>query len=138
RGWRTLAAEVDGVLAALRKEGVEPLLAGSNWSLPGELGFYCAGHPAVYSLGPPLGDRHSQYDLWHPNPVGDPASLVGRTSGLVGIYDPKLYAAFDQVEPPRTILHVAHGHRVAVWGLTVCRGFKGFPVAEGLREKRTY
>src|SRR4051794_14432189 len=41
RGWRALAAKVDEVRDQLRAEGQEPVLAGSGWSMPGELGVYC-------------------------------------------------------------------------------------------------
>jgi hypothetical protein len=127
RGWQTLAAEVDRLREQLRNEGVEPLLAGSGWSVPGELGFYCAGHPVVYSLGLALGDRHSQYDLWHPNPAEDFAAFGGRTFIVVGNTAPSLYQAFAQVDPSRRVIHVERGQTIAIWGVTVCRGFRGFP-----------
>ena len=60
-------------------EGTEPVIAAASWTLPGELAFYCRGNPVVYSVGLILGDRHSQYDLWRPNPVEDSALFVGRT-----------------------------------------------------------
>jgi Dolichyl-phosphate-mannose-protein mannosyltransferase len=139
RGWQqTLAAEVDRLRAELRRQGVEPLLAGSNWALPGELGFYCAGHPTVYSLGLRLGDRHSQYDLWHPNPVDDASVFAGQTFILVGNHTADLQSAFAEVQPLRIVTHVEHGQPVAVWGLTVCRGFRGFPQEAAVRTKRSY
>jgi len=128
RGWRkTLAAEVDRIRAELLAGGVEPILAGSNWSLPGELGFYCAGHPAVYSLGLRLGDRHSQYEMWHPNPLDEAAAFSGRTFILVGHVTPDLRQAFAEVDASHIVTHVEDGQPVAVWGVTVCRGFRGFP-----------
>jgi hypothetical protein len=134
RGWSaTLAAEVDRVRAELRREGVEPLLAGSSWALPGELGFYCAGHPVVYSFGLPLGDRHSQYDLWHPNPVDNPGKFLGATFIVVGHTSRELVAGFDRVDSPRVVKHIERGQPVAVWGVTVCRGFRGFPRPPGAR-----
>jgi hypothetical protein len=127
RGWHTLGAELDCLRAALRAEGADPVLAASNWSLPGEMGFYCTGHPEVYSLGLLLGDRHSQYDFWHPNPLGDPAAFVGRTFIVVGHVTPELRQAFAEVEPMRLVMHVDRGQTVAAWGVTVCREFRGFP-----------
>src|SRR5205807_8539108 len=50
RGWRFLAQEVDRLRDELHAAGAEPVLAASSWTLPGELGFYCVGHPTVYSL----------------------------------------------------------------------------------------
>jgi 4-amino-4-deoxy-L-arabinose transferase-like glycosyltransferase len=129
RGWRTLAAEVDRLRAELRAEGIEPVLAGSTWWLPGELGFYCAGSPAVYSIGPALGDRHSQYDLWRPNPLADVEIFRGRTFILIGGL-PDGCPAFDQVGPTRLVTHVDGGQPVAGWLVTVCRGFRGFPAVQ--------
>jgi hypothetical protein len=127
RGWRTLAAEVDRVRAELLQEGVESLLAGASWSVPGELGFYCAGQPVVYSLGLPLGDRHSQYDFWRPNPVGDAAAFVGKTFILVGSPNPTLAAAFGRLDPRPLVQHVERGQPIAAWSVTICRDFRGFP-----------
>lgn len=127
RGWRTLAAEVDRLRAELAAEGNEPVLAGSAWTLPGELGFYCVGHPPVYSLGLALGDRRSQYDFWRPNPIGDPEAFRGRTFLIVGPPTPELGLAFEQVEPPLRVTHHAAGWPVSSWLVTICHGFRGFP-----------
>jgi 4-amino-4-deoxy-L-arabinose transferase-like glycosyltransferase len=127
RGWRTLAAEVDEARDRLRAEGVEPVLAATGWALPGEVGFYCAGRPTVYSVGPALGDRRSQYDLWRPNPVADAERFRGRTFVVVGNFAPDLRAAFEQVEAPLVVTHHEAGQPVAAWTVTVCRGFRGFP-----------
>ena len=95
--------------------------------MPGEIGFYCRGHPQVYSVGLALGDRHSQYDLWHPNPVLDHESFRGRTFIVVGdVKNPLLAGAFEQIEPARVVTHLESGQPVAQWTVTVCRGFRGF------------
>jgi 4-amino-4-deoxy-L-arabinose transferase-like glycosyltransferase len=130
RGWKPLGAEIDGMRAELRAAGIDAVLAGANWSLPGELGFYCAGQPAVYSLGPPLGDRCSQYDLWRPNPVDDPEAFRGRTFIVVGATDRELEVAFDRVEPTRIVTYHEVGLPVASWPVTVAHGFRGFPPAQ--------
>jgi 4-amino-4-deoxy-L-arabinose transferase-like glycosyltransferase len=127
RGWRALAAEVDRLRAQLRAEGCEPVLAGSGWSLPGELGVYCAGRPQVYSLGLAMGDRHSQYDLWRPNPLADADAFRGRTFLVVGGAVPELLDAFESVEPPQRVTYTEDGVPVAEWFVTVCRGYRGFP-----------
>jgi 4-amino-4-deoxy-L-arabinose transferase-like glycosyltransferase len=126
RGWRTLGASVDEVCDRLRAEGVEPVLAGTGWSLPGEIGFYCSAHPPVYSVGPALGDRRSQYDLWRPNPVADSDEFRGRTFVIVGGSAAIFSGAFDRVEPPQVVTHYDNGQPVASWAVTVCRGFRGF------------
>jgi hypothetical protein len=124
RGWRTLAAEVDRLRAALRAEGVEPVLAATSWALPGELGMYCEGHPTVHNVGPVQGDRESQYDLWQPNPIDDSAVFRGRTFIIIGGIAPPLAKGFRQLEPTQIVRHEEDGQLVAVWGVTVCRDFQ--------------
>ena len=86
RGFRAgLAADIDQVRGRLRAEGIEPVLAGANWNLPGEISFYCQGHPAVYSFGGGIGERHSQYDLWRPDPVAEPGPFKGQTFIVVAL-----------------------------------------------------
>jgi hypothetical protein len=126
RGWRFFAAEVDRVLDELRDAGIEPLLAASSWTVPGELGFYCRGNPAVYSLGLALGDRHSQYDLWRPNPLADETSFRGRTFVFIGEMQPAVCDAFLAVDTSRLIEYREQGQPVAQWTLTVCRCYLGF------------
>ena len=132
RGWQALAAEVDRVREQLKGQGIgDPVLAGSGWNLPGELGVYCRGHPTVYSVGLVAGDRHSQYDWWHPNPVDEPREFAGKTFLVVGGVTEKMRAAFARVEPVRTFVYCEHGQSVASWVLTVCHGFRGFPRPKG-------
>ncbi|MBY0525656.1 MAG: glycosyltransferase family 39 protein [Gemmataceae bacterium] len=138
RGWRTLAREVDRVRADLEVQGVEPVLAGASWWLTGELGFYCADHPTVYSVGLALGDRRSQYDLWRPNPVWDPERFHGRTFIIVGDIGPTLREAFDHVEPSQGMVHTECGQPVACWIVTVCRGFRGFRPIDQLLQRRQF
>jgi hypothetical protein len=126
RGWRRLAEEVDRLREKLLAEGIEPMLAGGSWTLPGELGFYCQGHPTVYSLGLAGSDRHSQYDLWRPNPVADPDRFSGRTVIFIGDINPALREAFQEVDSPNVVTYFEDGYPVSSWTVTVCRGFHGF------------
>jgi 4-amino-4-deoxy-L-arabinose transferase-like glycosyltransferase len=128
RGWRTLAAEVDAIRARVRAEtGEEPEVAATVWNMPGELGVYCKGHPETYSFGLAMGDRHSQYDLWHPNPVADAQEFEGRTFVFVGNGLPADSGVFDRLEPPIRVVHREEGVPVAVWTVWVGHGFRGFP-----------
>jgi 4-amino-4-deoxy-L-arabinose transferase-like glycosyltransferase len=127
RGWRQLATEVDHMRSKLLAEGTDPLVIAGSWTLPGELGFYCQGRPTVYSLGPALADRHSQYDLWRPNPILDPERFQGRTMIFVGEITPPLRQAFAEVEPSSEVTFSDGGHPVARWTVTVCRDFHGLP-----------
>jgi hypothetical protein len=126
RGWRYLAAEVDRQRALLRQEGIEPLLAASIWNVPGELAFYCEGQPVVYSLGPAVGDRYSQYDLWRPNPIADAEAFAGRTFIYVGCLPADVGEVFAQVGLSRVVTYREGDQPVAEWAITVCRGFRGF------------
>jgi Dolichyl-phosphate-mannose-protein mannosyltransferase len=126
RGWRMLADEIDRMRAELRSKGGEAVLAASGWNLPGEIAFYCTGKPEVYSLGLALGDRHSQYDLWHPNPVEDPGPFLGRTFIFVGEPHPLLLECFDKVEPAVEVIYRENGQPISEWEVMVCRGFRGF------------
>jgi hypothetical protein len=128
RGWRTLAKEVDAIRARVRAEaGEEPLVAGTVWNMPGILGVYCEGHPETYSFGLAMADRHSQYDVWHPNPVADAQAFRGRTFVFVGDGLPVDSGVFDRIDPPTVVTHYEGGAPVAVWWVWVGRGFRGFP-----------
>ena len=125
-GWRTLAAEVDHLRDEVRREtGQDAVVAGMVWTTPGELAFYCRGHPEVYSAGLALSDRHSQHDLWRPNPVADAQAFRGRTFVYVGDVIPE--GTFDRLSPPVTVVHSEGGVPVAAWTVYVAHGFRGFP-----------
>jgi hypothetical protein len=138
RGWQTLAAEVDRLREDLQARGIEPVLAATSWTVPGEIGFYCRGHPQVYSLGLALGDRHSQYDLWSPNPLNDPEYFRGRIFIVVGDVNPFLREAFDEIESSQRVTHRERGQPVAQWTMTVCRGFRGFQCLPGCVRRASY
>jgi 4-amino-4-deoxy-L-arabinose transferase-like glycosyltransferase len=131
KGWRHLGSELDALRRQLAEaEGRDPVLVGLRWDLPGLLGFYSAGRPQGYSIGLVLGvDRHSQNDLWHPNPTGDPETFRGRTFLVVGAWDSSatLAPAFDSVESPREVVYFENGRPLARWFVCVGHGFRGFP-----------
>jgi 4-amino-4-deoxy-L-arabinose transferase-like glycosyltransferase len=126
RGWRQLAAEVDHLRSRLQAEGIDPVIAAGSWSLPGELAFYCQGNPTVYSLGLALADRHSQYDLWRPNPIFDPDQFRGRTMIFVGEISPSLRQSFAEIDPPEIFTFCDGCYPLANWTIVVCRDFRGF------------
>jgi hypothetical protein len=128
RGWRTLAAEVDAIRDRVRTEtGADPIVAATGWNMPGELGAYCKGHPEAYSLGSAMGDRHSQYDIWRPNPVADAQEFRGRAFVVVGGWPPAEAKVFERMEPPIVVVYREEGVPVAVWWVWVGYGFNGFP-----------
>jgi Dolichyl-phosphate-mannose-protein mannosyltransferase len=132
KGYRYLGQELDALrAAAARADGADPVLAGLRWDLPGLLGFYTEGHPQAYSLGIVFGDRHSQYDLWHPNPVDDAQAFRGRTFLVVGGVDASaaLAPAFESVGAAQEVVYREHGRALAKWYVCVCRGFRGFDPA---------
>ena len=123
RGWKALAVEID----RLRDElGNDVVVAGIGWSWPGEIGFYCKGHPTVYSVGAVIGDRHSQYDFWRPNPVADPTHFYGKTFIIVAGDPISFEGAFDSTDPARVIRYDEDGQPIARFALMVGRGFRGF------------
>ncbi len=124
RGWRALAVRVDELRARLRATGGEPVVAATGWSLPGELGVYCSGNPQAYSLGLPLGDRHSQYDLWY-NPINHGEDFRGKSFVVVGGVPKELASAFAEVEPTQLFQYEERGRPIGVWAVTVCHGFRG-------------
>jgi hypothetical protein len=126
RGWRCLAADVDHLRAELKAAGVEPILASGRWTVSAELAFYCQEHPTVYCLGLLLGDRHSQYDLWHPNPLEDGAIFHGRTFLLVNAETDLVRRAFTACEPMRVCAYRENGEFIEQWTIIVAHGFRGF------------
>lgn len=139
RGWQHLGTEVDAVRARVRAEtGTDPLVAGTVWNLPGALGVYCEGHPETYSFGLAMGDRHSQYDVWRPNPVADAQAFRGRTFVFVGDGLPAGTEVFERVELAKIVTHREAGVPVAVWWVWVGHGFRGFPEAQTVPARPRY
>ncbi len=128
-GWKTLSEEVDRVRTRVASTtGEKPVLAGTHWTLPGHLRFYCEDHPNVYAVGiPNQSDRHSQYDYWRPNPIKDAQAFVGRTFVIVGDIGPGVRSGFDTIEPFIRVTHTEDGVPIATWTIWVCHGFRGFP-----------
>lgn len=130
KGHRHLGDELDDLRRVCRAcDGADPVLATFRWDEAGALGFYTDGHPQAYAVGVALGlDRHSQYDLWHPNPVADAQAFRGRTFLVVSGFDPApmLRPAFDSVSPGHRVVYREHDRAIARWFVCVCRGFKGF------------
>jgi Dolichyl-phosphate-mannose-protein mannosyltransferase len=124
RGWRHLAEEVDRLRAEVGDSDV--VLAATTWNIPGELAFYCEGHPTVYCLGPALGDRHSQYDLWRPNPLADVDDFRGKTFVIVSSGMPIPAEAFEPTGPTRIVEYREGKNLIAVWNIVVGR-YRGFP-----------
>jgi hypothetical protein len=132
RGWHFLGAEVDKVAAQIaEEEGQRPVLAGCSWTMPGELGVYCQGHPRVYSIGPIVGERHSQYDVW-PNPIQDGEAFKGRTFVIVGGLTEQVQAAFEKNQlRKREVTFYERGQPIATWEVWICPGFRGFTAGNG-------
>ena len=126
RGWRFLAQEVNAIRQELRSQGVDPVLAATRWNIPGTVGVYIPDHPTAYCIGRAMGDRHSQYGLWHPNPVDDPEAFIGRTFIIVGGMNNDGVQAFDEIERIRKIVYREEGQPIAAFHVCICRGFRGF------------
>ncbi len=128
RGWQALGNAVNAIRQEVReRNGVDPVIAGMSWILPGEISFHIPDHPTVYALGLAQGDRHSQYDLWRPNPIADIEAFKGQSFIVVGAEDSFLSQAFDRVETSRIVEYRESGHLICNWVITVGHGFRGFP-----------
>jgi 4-amino-4-deoxy-L-arabinose transferase-like glycosyltransferase len=123
-GWKTLAEAVDRIRFEEERLGQPVFLATMVWTTPGELGFYCAGHPPVYSFGPALADRNSQYDLWHPNPVAEAQEFAGQSFVYVGEELPS--GVCDELLRKEHVTHTENGVPLASWTIWVGRGYRGF------------
>jgi hypothetical protein len=121
KGFPTLARAVQELR---EKETKPPMLIGSNWSYAGALAFHLPDQPDVYCIGPVAGSRHSQYDLWRPNPLCDPSTFVGRDAIIVGDITPQVVAAFERVEPSINVKALQDGLVVAEWRVSVARRFR--------------
>lgn len=133
RGWATLAAAVDAARTDLRSRGVEPILAGMNWGLPGTLAFHLPDHPTVYSLGIAQRDRSSQYDIWRPNPLADPDDFRGQTFVIVNGEAPVLRELFDAVESSTRIDYREGDQLISMWSISICHGYRGASLSAGKR-----
>ena len=130
RGWRHLSAEVDRLRSAMG----DAIIVGERWTIASELGFYLDGRPNVYCIGLAMGDRHSQYDLWRPNPIADESVFRGRSFILINVDPAKVADAFDRMEPVHRVEYREAGTLVAVWTIHVAHGFRGFAA----RAERSY
>ncbi len=124
RGWAQLGGAVRQTVAQLRQQGEDPILVGTNYSIASELAFHTGLE--VYSLGRVFGDRHTQYDLWRPNPVADPGKFLGRTFLIVDTGEPDLIPYFDDMDVTTRVDHAPQGYPLAGWKLHTCRGFRGY------------
>jgi 4-amino-4-deoxy-L-arabinose transferase-like glycosyltransferase len=123
-GWRELAARVEEERGRL---GPGAFVAGCNYKVSAELGYYLPGRPRTWS-GEIAGDHGLQYRFWF-----EPAELVGR-EGIV-VRDPRepntcrrLPQACDPLEP-LSPLEVLRGEaRVTEFELWRCR-YRGPPDA---------
>ncbi len=122
RGWRHLGAEVDRVRAMLPNA----VIAGERWTIASEVAFYSSGHPEVFCIGLAVGDRHSQYDLWRPNPIADAEVFRGRSFILVNVESTKVEDAFDRLETVQRVEYRENGALIASWTIQVAHGFRGF------------
>lgn len=123
RGWRDLAQAVNQLRQELQNEGIEPYLAAGSWSYPGIIAFYLADHPPVCSLAIAAGGRHSQYDLWRPNPIEDAEAFTGATMIYVGNMTDVIRQAFGNIEGPYRVETKVGPFVVASHHVYVCRRF---------------
>lgn len=145
RGWSALGAAVGRHLTAEQAAGNKPFIVTDDYQVASQVAFYCPGQPRTYCLQAVLGDRPSQYDIWRPNPVADPA-VFGGPCIYVGSERPELFRALDDDTPPvlrgvrsaETVRHEVRGHVMQVWRIFVCEEFTGLPPALAARAGGRY
>ena len=93
--------------------------------------FLAKTDPETYSLGLAMGDRHSQYDIWRPNPVDDAQEFRGRTFVVVGGWPPADAGVFKRMEEPLVVIYREEGVPVAIWWIWVGYGYNGFKKPPG-------
>lgn len=123
-GWHELAARVEAERAAL---GGDAFVAGCNYKVAAELGYYLPDRPRTWS-GEIAGDPGLQYRIWF-----DPAALVGR-QGIV-VLDPRekhtcerLAEACQPLEPLPPLTVYRGSAPVTTFQLWRCR-YAGEPAA---------
>lgn len=129
KGWHYLGEQLDMIRREVKQvTQAEPIVAGVRWDLPGEIAVYSQDTPPVYTLGLVMGDRHSQYDWWRPNPIADAQVFQGKTFIFVGVpgVEHALQKAFDTVEQPRVVTYREGNRNAAQWYVWVCHGYHGF------------
>jgi 4-amino-4-deoxy-L-arabinose transferase-like glycosyltransferase len=140
RGWSELGRSVGQELEALRTAGRQPFILSDDYQVASEIAFYAPGNPPTYCVQAALGDRKSQYDLWH-GPLTDAAAFVGRPVIYVGGRHPRLTgerggrAALPEMKPLQRVEHLVAGARLQVWTIFYSDHFAGFEPANFLTEK---
>ncbi len=132
RGWEELGRAVGRHCAALHERGGDPFIITDDYQVASQIAFYAPGHPPVYCLQAALGQRQSQYDIWH-NPIDNPADFVGRPCVYVGTRKPALFGDDERPAVLRgarlveTVEPRVQGHRMNIWPIFVCESFAGVP-----------
>jgi len=125
-GWRELAARVEAERAAL-PEGA--FVAGCNYKVSAELGYYLPGRPRTWS-GEIAGDHGLQYRFWF-----EPAELVGKTGLVVRDGREKktclrLPEACTTLQPLPPLTVLRGEAKVTTFELWRCEGYRGPPAAD--------
>lgn len=133
RGWSPIGVAVGDVLRAERAAGRDPFLVTDDYQLASLVAFYCPGEPVVYCLQAALGERQSQYDVWH-NPIDDEADFMGRPCIYVGAAKPVLFgdgvenaAVLPNATRVRTVEHRVRGQLLRVRSIYTCSAYAGLP-----------
>jgi undecaprenyl-diphosphatase len=127
RGWAELGRAV-GLTVEGMPDPARTFLVSNRYQVASELAFYVPGRPPAYNFN--LGRRLNQYDFWE-----GPDSRLGWDAVYVeegaNQLDPRVRAAFTQVDPP-VVLQVTRGQRVIrVFSLHRAYGFRGAPAPAG-------
>ncbi|MFO0581910.1 MAG: glycosyltransferase family 39 protein [Anaeromyxobacter sp.] len=127
-GWRELAARVEAERAALPADA---FVAGCNYKVSAELGYYLAGRPRTWS-SELAGDHGLQYRYWF-----EPAELAGRTGLVVRDLREKdtcrrLAEACTTLSPLPSLVPLRGEAPVTTFELYRCEGYRGPPPQAGV------
>ena len=122
--------EVDAMTATTG----QPLVVAGRYNIASSLSFYLHGRPFVFCIGPWLGNRQSQYDIWPGLDEKDAAGrfvYAGRDVLYVGDLDAAgealLRGAFERVDAPQMKAEMFMGIDLRPIRVQRCYGFRGLP-----------
>jgi 4-amino-4-deoxy-L-arabinose transferase-like glycosyltransferase len=128
------AQDVETEIKAMAAAGHTPTVVATRYNIASSLNFYLPGRPFVYCIGPWVGARQSQYDIWPGlNEKDGTGQLVHAGEDVLLVGD---LSAEDELMIRHAFAHVDDAKMLPVMYLGInlrsiriqrCFGFKGLP-----------
>ncbi len=127
RGWQALGQFLGAELA---KMPAGTFILCDDYQQTAETAFYTPGQPITFYAGSYFTDpkRHTQYDIWPDRQLTPPNPLIGRDAiyvGKAGLIPREVAAAFEHVEPIKTLDIKVGDTTIRSFRPFRCTGFKG-------------